>query len=140
MRPETAMLIEQYLPTFDLRDDHDVRVVAPADTAYAALCSLDLTPSWMVQALFTIRSLPSRLRHLPPPPSPSGTFLAQALAVAWVVLEEAPDPELVAGAVTQPWRPIVTFQGLPPAEFLSLTTPGSRRSSGRSRPGPLHQM
>jgi len=90
-----------------------------------ALKHVNLTmPSWIAQALFAIRSLPSRFRHLPSPPPPSGAFLAQALAVGWVVLEEAPGRELVAGAVTQPWRPIVTFQGLPPAEFLSFTTPG----------------
>jgi hypothetical protein len=103
------MLIEQYLPTFDVRDYHELRVAAPADTAYAVLRSLDLTRSWIVQALFAIRSLPGRLRRLPSSPPPAGTFLAQALAVGWVVLEEAPGRELVAGAVTQPWRPVVTF-------------------------------
>lgn len=34
---ETAMLIEQYLPTFDVRDYHEVPVTAPADKAYAVL-------------------------------------------------------------------------------------------------------
>jgi hypothetical protein len=46
------MLIAQYLPAFDVRDSHELRVAAPADTAYAALCSLDLQRSWVVQALF----------------------------------------------------------------------------------------
>jgi hypothetical protein len=46
------------------------------------------------------------------------------LAVGWVVLEEVPGRELVAGAVTQPWKPVVTFQGLPPAEFRRFSTPG----------------
>jgi hypothetical protein len=41
---EMAMLIEQYLPTCDVRDSHEGQVVALADTAYAALRSLDL--SW----------------------------------------------------------------------------------------------
>jgi hypothetical protein len=31
---------------------------------------------------------------------------------------------LVAGAVTQPWRPVVQFQGLTPAEFMRFATPG----------------
>jgi hypothetical protein len=119
-----AMLIEEYLPTFDVRDYHDVQVVAPADAAYATLRSLDLTRSWIVQALFAIRSLPSRLRRLQTPPPSAGTFLAQALAVGWVVLEEVPGRELVAGAVTQPWKPVVTFQGLPPVEFTRFSTPG----------------
>lgn len=66
----------------------------------------------------------SRLRRLPSRPLPAGTFLAQALAVGWVVFEEVPGRELVAGAVTQPWRPVVIFQGLPPAEFLNFSIPG----------------
>jgi hypothetical protein len=118
------MLSEQYLPTFDVRDCHEARVAAPADAAYAVLRSLDLTRSWIVQTLFAIRSLPSRLRGRTSPPPPSGTFLEQALAVGWVVLEEVPGRELVAGAVTQPWRPVEQFQGLPPAEFLRFATPG----------------
>jgi hypothetical protein len=106
---ETAMLIAQYMPTYDVRDYHEAQVMAPADTAYAVLRALDLQRSWTVQALFALRSLPSRLLRLPSPPPPSGTFLAQALAIGWVILEEAPGRELVAGAVTQPWRAVVTF-------------------------------
>jgi hypothetical protein len=30
---------------------------------------------------------------------------------------------LVAGAVTQPWGPVVQFRGLPPAEFKRLSSP-----------------
>jgi hypothetical protein len=35
-----------------------------------------------------------------------------------------PGRELVAGAVTQPWKSVVTFHGLPPAEFIGFSTPG----------------
>jgi hypothetical protein len=122
--PETAMLIEQYLESFDVRDYHELRVAALADTAYAVLRSLDPTRSWIVQALFALRSLPGRLRRLPCLSLPAGTFLAQALAIGWVVHKEAPGRELVAGAVTQPWRPVVQFRGLPPAEFKRLSSPG----------------
>jgi hypothetical protein len=118
------MLIERYVPTYDVRDYHEARVTAPAKAAYAVLRSLDLNRSWIVQALFAIRSLPGRLLGRTPPPLPSGTFLEQTLAIGWVVLEEAPGRELVAGAVTQPWKPVVTFQGLPPAEFMRFSQPG----------------
>jgi hypothetical protein len=42
---ETAMLIERYLPTYDVRDYHEAHVATPAETAYAVLRSLDLTQS-----------------------------------------------------------------------------------------------
>jgi hypothetical protein len=52
--PETAMLIEQYLESFDVRDYHQLRVAALADTVYAVLRSMDPTRSWIVQALFAL--------------------------------------------------------------------------------------
>ena len=90
----------------------------------ATLRALDLQRSWIVPAVFALRSLPGRLLRRPSPPPPAGTCLAQALAIGWVILEEAPGRELVAGAVTQPWQSVVTFQGLPPAEFKRFSTPG----------------
>jgi hypothetical protein len=87
--PETAMLIEQYLESFDVRDYHQLRVAALADTVYAVLRSMDPTRSWIVQALFALHSLPGRLRRFPCLSLPAGTFPAQALAVGWVVHEEA---------------------------------------------------
>jgi hypothetical protein len=77
----TALLIAQYLPEYDVRDYHEAQVRAPADTAYAVLRALDLNQSWLVQALFTLRSLPGRLLRRTAPPLPSGNFLAQALAI-----------------------------------------------------------
>jgi hypothetical protein len=118
------MLIDSYLPTSDVRDYHQVRVEAPAGTACAVLRSLDLNRSWIVQTLFAIRSLSSRVLRIKSPPPPSGIFLEQALAVGWIILEEVPGRELVAGAVTQPWMPDVRFQGLPPAEFVCFSKPG----------------
>jgi hypothetical protein len=117
------MLIEQYLPTYDVQDYHEAPVRAPAETAYAVLRALDLNHSWIMQALFTLRSLPSRLLRRPPPPLPSGTFLERELAIGSVILEEAPGRELVAGAMTQPCKSVVKFQGLPPAEFLRFSPP-----------------
>ena len=68
------MLIDSSLPTYDVREYHQVRVEAPAGTAYAVLRSFDLNRSWIVQTLFAIRSLSSRVLRIKSPP-PSGRFL-----------------------------------------------------------------
>ena len=120
----SQMLIDRYLPTYDVRDYHEKQVAASANSAYTALRSIDLNRSWVVRALFMIRSLPSRLFGGGFPPATSGTLLEQALAVGWVILEEIPGQELVAGAVTQPWVAEVKFQGLAPAEFINFSNPG----------------
>ena len=81
-------LIEQYVPAYDVQDYHETQVRAPAETAYAVLRALDLNRSWLVQALFALRGVPRRLLRCASS-LPSGTFLAQALAIGWVIPADA---------------------------------------------------
>lgn len=111
------------MPAYDVRDYHETDVAAPVADAYAALRSLDLSRSLVIRAIFAVRTLPSRLRGKPSG-SPIGPFLDQALAMGWVILEELPGEELVAGAVTAPWEPIIAFRGLPPDQFRGFNEPG----------------
>jgi hypothetical protein len=45
------------------------------------------------------------------------------MELGWVLLEEQPNRELVAGAVTQPWKPVVTFRSVPAPEFTAFAEP-----------------
>ncbi len=120
---EVANLLDRYLPEFDVRDRHEGVVRADRERAYAALRRLDLERSPVVRALFFVRTLPERLRggvrrraHR--------AFLDSALAQGWVVLDEDPGRQLVMGAVTKPWEPVVRFRGMPGPEFASFAEPG----------------
>lgn len=119
------MLIDAYLPVFDARERHERRVDAEPARTYAALLALDLKRSLFIRTLFALRTIPSRFRR-----GGAGQafarrpFLEEALAAGWKVLEEAPGRELVAGAVTQPWLPVVRFLGLPGPEFVAFAEPG----------------
>ena len=70
-----------------------------------------------------LRTLPSLLRGEPLADSTRG-LLAETLAIGWGVLAEVPDREIVVGAVTQPWEPVVTFHPLPREEFAAFDEPG----------------
>lgn len=121
------MLIDTYLPKYDERSYHEARVAADRATAYAALRALDLEKSSIVRMLFAIRTLPSRFRaHERAVNSPwvSRSFVDSMVDIGWVILEEAPGQELVAGTVTQPWEATVRFRGLLPAEFAAFGEPG----------------
>ena len=118
-----ASLQDRFLPTFDVREHHEVEVPGPPGEAYAVLRGLDLRRSRLVRLLFGIRTLPSLLRGQPWG-TPGGAFLDRVLEMGWVVLEETPGRELVAGAYTQPWAPEVRFHGLPPAELVAFDEPG----------------
>lgn len=56
-----AALIDQYLPRFDVRETHRIRVRASPDTTWAALHRADLARSPLVGALLVIRALPAAL-------------------------------------------------------------------------------
>jgi hypothetical protein len=121
------MLIDKYMPTFDVRHYTEAKVDAEPEQVYAALRALDLEKSWIVRLLFTLRTLPARILGKQPAPERSNvrrTFLESALKMGWVILEEIPGQELVAGVVTQPWVANVIFRGLPPDEFTRFDAPG----------------
>ncbi len=121
------MLIDKYLPTFDVRDYHEAHVVTDPAQTYTTFRSLDLTDSRIVRILFAIRTIPLRFRDRTQESSaaPVGQpFLETALAMGWAELEEIPNQELVIGAVTQPWAPVVHFQGLPALDFVAFSDPG----------------
>jgi hypothetical protein len=123
--PHSPALIDRYLPVFDVRDYRAIRVAAEPAAAYAAFRSLDLKRSRLVRLLFSIRTLPERFRERSTVSNlPYASFLDEALAVGWTILEEDPGREMVVGAVTQPWAPVVRFHGVPGPEFLEFAQPG----------------
>jgi len=128
MKTNTAMpsmLIEKYLPTFDVREYHELAVQGEPERAYAALRSVDFNHSRLIRTLFAVRTLPGRLLSRGVNPAPQfASFLETAVELGWVILEELPGRELVAGAITQPWAPVVRFVGLPAPEFVAFAAPG----------------
>ena len=121
------MLIDTYLPKYDVHDYREARVTVEPATAFAALRALDLEKSLIVRMLFAIRTLPSRFRvheSVKNTPRVARSFVDSMLDIGWVILEEAPGEELVAGTVTQPWEATVRFRGLSPAEFVAFEEPG----------------
>ena len=91
------MLIDRYLPSFDVRDRHEGRFAAEPAKVYSTFRSLDLNRSLVIRAIFAIRGLPSRLgdtRPRPASPVPH-SFLESAPAAGWVVLDEIPSQERV---------------------------------------------
>jgi hypothetical protein len=118
-------LLDRYLPKWDVRDRHESTVRAERGRAYQALRSLDLERPLVVRTLFFLRTLPERLHGGVAPrrrrPRP---FLESALEAGWRILEEEEGRELVMGAVTRPWEPLVRFRGLAGPEFTAFSERG----------------
>lgn len=50
------MLIDEFMPSFDVAERHGIVVRAPAERAYAAIRSVDLSRSLLVRSLFALRA------------------------------------------------------------------------------------
>jgi hypothetical protein len=124
-----AVLIDKYMPRYDVCARHSAHVSADAALTYAKLRVIDLNRSRGIRWLFALRTLPSRLGrgrvHGARGDAPRyRSFLESALAMGWVMLEEIEGSEMVMGTVTQPWKPVVKFAGVPASEFLTFDQPG----------------
>ena len=57
--------------------------------------------------------------------------------IGWGVLAERPGRQILVGAVTQPWKPDVVFQALPPDEFAAFNEPGYVKIAWTLRADPI---
>jgi hypothetical protein len=114
--------LDRFMPEFDVRERHEVRVRAPAEVTLAAARELDLHRAPLVRVIFRARQLFMGGRTAEA--APARPFLDEVLALGWRVLAEEPGRELVVGAVTRPWQADVVFRGLPAEEFAAFEEPG----------------
>jgi hypothetical protein len=115
-------LLDRFMPVYEVRERHQVRVTAPVDATFAAARALDLQRSRAIRAIFRAGEI--LMRAAPQRPARAGAFLEQARAMGWRELAQEPGREIVMGAVTRPWEANVVFRGLSPEEFASFAEPG----------------
>lgn len=113
-------LLDRFMPKYEVREYHEVRVAAPVDIAFEAARAMDINRSPIVRGIFRARQLALRGEEAV---APSRPLLDETLALGWAVLAEEPGREIVMGAVTQPWLANVRFEGLSPNEFAAFDRP-----------------
>ncbi len=126
MTANTPMLIDEFLPAYDVAERHQVEVYARTERVYGAVNRLDLGGSGMVRMLFWLRELPVLLLD---PSSRSregrlGLTLEALLDGGFVLLGERPNEELLLGLVGRFWTPSRDIQRLVPDEFLNFERSG----------------
>ena len=116
------LLLDRFMPDYDVVERHHITIGAPAAVAFEAACHLDVSRHPVVRAIVGARQL--LLRADPDTtPRPSG-LLAYTRSIGWGDLALIPGREIVLGAVTRPWEPNVTFQPLAPDIFRAFNEPG----------------
>lgn len=131
------MLVDDFLPVYDVSDTVATVVDADVATAWDALMAVDLIDVGrrrpLVAALGALRMLPDLVSHLlhgeAPARAPGQLRLRDTPTLppdqgGWVLLGERPHDELALGVVGKFWRPVIVYAKVTPETFRDFDTPG----------------
>lgn len=118
------MLIDAFLPEYEVTEHHHLDIVASAEKVYAAAGELEVSSSKLIRALFALRGLPAFLFSRQPREQGLGLNLAGLLKSGFIFLAEAPQQELVLGLVGKFWTTSGCIQRLDAAGFQNFAAPG----------------
>jgi hypothetical protein len=135
---DSDSLLELYMSEYEVAERHHIRVAAPAETTFTAMCEMKMSQPTIIQALFKMRELvlncaESLAKHefatcasnqQEHTTTESKEFLSAMKAVGWGLLAEIPGRECVLGAVTQPWVAKPVFRAVRPEDFAAFKEPG----------------
>ena len=121
------MLIDRFLPNYDVIEHHETTVDAPVDVTYRAVRDFDLARSPVVLALLTLRGLPDLFSGAVKPKRRLG--LDDILDSGFVVLTEEPGREIVLGIVGKFWQLSSGVHRIEADEFTGFDTPGFAKAA-----------
>jgi len=124
------VLIDDYLPRYDVSEYHEAIVPASAATTYAAIEQADLAGSWLVKLLFGMRELPSLLSGSGERRSPfAPVTLRDVTRAGFCRLAEDPGREIVLGVTGSFWKPTGNVARTDPARFREPPPAGTARAA-----------
>ena len=132
-RTAEPLLIDQFLPTYDLAILYSRVFRAPPKQCFETVVDFDLFQIPVFRVLIGARGLPLRLadavrrQDRQAGASDAPTFRLRDLpSIGWMLLGERPGAELVFGQVGKPWklRGSTPTDPVTPAEFAAFGQPG----------------
>jgi hypothetical protein len=121
------LLIDRFLPEYDVVEHHEVQVDARIESTYRAVKDIDLARSRIVLALLAVRGLPTLFTGAVKPSRRLG--FDELLQAGFVVLAEESNSEIVLGIVGKFWRLTSGIHRIEPDEFSAFDTPGFARGA-----------
>ena len=108
------MLADKYLPQFHYNEIHRIAIAASPASISKHLASLDVSESWIIRLLLTLRGIPKK----------TATGIEGWKRMGFVVLEHQPDKEIVLGLIGQFWKTHGNIQQVQPEEFVTFNKDG----------------
>jgi hypothetical protein len=131
------MLVDEFLPVYDVSDAVATVVQAEVATTWDALMEVDLIEVGrrrpLVAALGALRILPELVADLfhgeTPPPGPKRLRLRDMATLpqdqgGWILVGERPCDEIALGLVGKLWRPVIMYARVTPEAFRGFNEPG----------------
>lgn len=113
------MLIDDFLPGYDVRERHRTRVHASLDEVYAAVRHLDISQAKLTQWLFRLRGIPVS----------SSFTLEDFLKMRFILLGTKPNEELLLGLVGRFWTPTGKLRRLDVEGYRSFNEQGYAKAA-----------
>ncbi len=131
------MLVDEFLPIYDVSDAVAAVVEADVATTWETLLDADLVEVGRkrpaVAVLGALRALPEVASHIvhgqAPPKAPKQLRLRELTMLAaeaggWVLLGERPRDEIALGLVGKFWRPVIEYVRVSAEQFADFDGPG----------------
>jgi len=131
------MLVDDFLPVFDISDAVATVVQADLAATWDALMEVDLIDVGrkrpLIAVLGALRGLPDIVSHLlhgeAAPQAPAHLRLRDTATMpadkgGWILLGERPRDEIALGLVGKFWRPVIQFAKVNRDEFCDFSEPG----------------
>lgn len=115
--------IQDFMPSYRLREVDHVAVTADPATAFAAVRELDLYRAASARWLFGLRALPGRLRGHVQPAKTARLEQITAPGTGFHLLSEV-GHEIVVGSVGRFWQPRIEYADVTPETFVDFAVPG----------------
>lgn len=125
------MLLDTWLPEFDVSKRHAISIPAPADRVYSELLRYDLGRSLVTGVLMTLRGY--GLRRKRAREGQRSSLPDRLEQFAFTRLEEKPGEELVFGLVGKFWRPDGGLLRLSREDFAAFREPGFAKAAWNLR-------
>jgi hypothetical protein len=139
----SALLIDHYLPEYDVTEVRHTVVEADVETTYESMLTtnlMNLGP--IVRALSQLRDAPRRLtewvRGTTSERPPEQLRIVDVPQTSeWIQLDEAPGKEFVFGAIGKFWQPKIEWRQIDAADFAAFNEPGYAKLAIRLSTRPI---
>jgi hypothetical protein len=128
------VLIERFIPSFDVVERHATVASATPDHAYAVIRRIDLARSVPIRLLVTLRGLAAMTRGRSVRRS---WRLDDIIGAGFVLLAEEPGVEVVLGVVGRFWTPAGGLRRVAAQEFVGFDDPGFAKAAWNFRVDPM---